>query len=92
VGATRRHDGRTKWSALAVAIADWQQSPPHDGLANAGPAGGLACDFLQQHLPWPWQQEELDSPAAPKAIGAREATESRRAMYAATALRAIRRL
>jgi len=79
-------------SALVVPIAGWQPSPSHDGLANAGPAGGLACDFLQQHFPWPRQQEELDSPAAPKTRGAREATESRRAIHAATALRAIRRL
>jgi hypothetical protein len=79
-------------SALVTPIAGWQQSPPHDGLANVGPAGGLACDFLQQHLPWPRQQEDLDSPAAPRVIGAREATDRRRAIHAATALRAIRRL
>jgi hypothetical protein len=79
-------------SALVTQIAGWQQSPSHDGLANAGTAGALACDFLQQHFPWPRQQEEFDSPVAPKASGAREATESRRAIHAATALRAIRRL
>ena len=91
-GAAWRQDGRTKRSAPVDPIAGWQQSAAHDGLANARPAGDLGCDFLQQHRPRPRQQDELDSPGAPDASGARGATDRRRATHAAMALRAIRRL
>ena len=91
-GAEGLDDGGTNPPVPTLPSVSRPQSPPQGPLENAGPAGGFARAFRQQHFARPRQQHEADELNELAASGAREANDRSRARLAAITARNRRKL
>ena len=66
-GAEDRDDGCTNPPVPILPSVSRPQSLPQGRLESAGPAGGFACAFRQQHFARPRQQHEADALSEPAA-------------------------
>ena len=86
-GAEDQAKGCANLLVLTLPSVSRPQSPPQDLPENAGPAGGFAFAFRQQHFARPRQQDEDDAMNELAASGAREAKEKSKARQGAMMLR-----